>query len=503
MASAPPSIDVDQEVLCPICKDYLIEPVTLDCGHNYCQGCITYYCRIWEKQDVGDLECPVCRVRIQKGDFHRNFQLANIVEKIKLLPLNERLEDLCKTHNEKLHLFCKEDGELVCFLCERSPEHKWHTVVLKEEAAQEYKTVICGHLEHLRKKREKILAYEAKIGKESHSLLKLTETERQKTVERFRQLHQFLEEQEKRLLNEIEKMEKEITRRRDEHLDRLSKELSSLERSIREMEEKSQQPVSELLQHVRSTLQRCQQMETFKDPMAFLPELNRKISNFWFENPILYVEMKKIKDFLSFGRLQRANVTLDPDTAHPSLILSEDQKSVRKRDKPQALPTNPERFNDQPCVLGREGFTTGRHFWEVDVESKEGWAVGVARKSVERKGLVYKRMGPGIWACAVVVARESVRRKGYLPIWPEEEIWAEEKWGDTSWAFTSPYYSLLCLSEEHKRIRVTLDYEGGRVSFSDADSGAEFYTFSGAKFSGETLLPFFYLGENKTHLRIS
>nr|XP_034959055.1 tripartite motif-containing protein 10-like [Zootoca vivipara] len=124
---------------------------------------------------------------------------------------------------------------------------------------------------------------------------KLTETERQKMVEKFSQLHQFLEEQEKRLLNEIEEMEKEITRRRDEHLATLSKELSSLERSIQEMEEKSQQPASELLQDVRSTLQRCQQRETFKDPMAFPPELNRKISNFWVANPILYVEMKEIK----------------------------------------------------------------------------------------------------------------------------------------------------------------------------------------------------------------
>nr|XP_034963722.1 tripartite motif-containing protein 10-like [Zootoca vivipara] len=301
MASAPPSIDVDQEVLCPICKDYLTEPVTLDCGHNFCQGCVTKYCDTWEPMQVGDLECPVCRVRIQKGNFRRNFQLANIVEKIKLLALNERLEDLCKTHKEKLHLFCKEDGEFVCWCCKQSPEHKSHTVVLKEEAAQEYKTLIYGHLEHLRKERGKIQAYKATIGKESVDLLRLTEPERQKTVERFRQLHQFLEEREKFLLNEIEEMEKEISRRRDEHLERLSKELSSLERSIREMEEKTQQPASELLQDVRSTLQRCQQRERFRNPLAFTPKLKRRISKFPFENPILYVdpilyvEMKEIK----------------------------------------------------------------------------------------------------------------------------------------------------------------------------------------------------------------
>uniref|UniRef100_A0A670HQ64 B30.2/SPRY domain-containing protein n=1 Tax=Podarcis muralis TaxID=64176 RepID=A0A670HQ64_PODMU len=169
-----------------------------------------------------------------------------------------------------------------------------------------------------------------------------------------------------------------------------------------------------------------------------------------------------------------ANVTLDPDTAHPELILSEDRKSVRWGDKPQALPDNPERFNKRHCVLGREGFTAGRHFWDVTVESGEEWAVGVARKSVERKG--------------------------YFNLSPEGGIWAL---GGKYFACTSPYYSLLSLSEKPRRIQVILDYEGGRVSFSDADSGAELYTFSGASFSGETLLPFFCLRGNKTDLIIS
>ncbi|XP_077779213.1 tripartite motif-containing protein 10-like [Podarcis muralis] len=487
MTSAPPSIDVDQEVLCPICKDYLAEPVTLDCGHNYCKGCITDCCRIWEEQDVGDLGCPVCKARMRRGSFRPNWQLANIVEKIKLQ--SKGLEDLCKRHKEKLHLFCKEDKELVCLVCERCPEHKSHTVVIKEEAAQEYKTIICRQLEHLRKEREKILAYDANMGNESNELLKLTETERQNTLKRFKQLHHFLEEEEKRLLNEIDEMKKEITKRRDEQLARLSDELSSLERSIREMEEKSQQPVSELLQDVRSTLQRCQQREIFKDPQAFPPKLKRRISKFHVKNPILYAVMKEIKDVLSFGRNpqkdvlsfgrnpQKANVILDLDTAYPRLILSRNRKSVRRGDKSQDLPDNPERFSSQPCVLGCEGFTAGRHFWEVNVESGKWWALGVARKSVRRKGIFPLSPKGGIWAVGMDDAKYSV--------------------------YTSPVSSPLSLSEEPRRIRVTLDYEGGRVSFSDADSGAELHTFSGASFSRGTLFPFFYLRGYQTHLSIS
>ncbi|XP_053235231.1 tripartite motif-containing protein 10-like isoform X3 [Podarcis raffonei] len=475
MASSS-STDVGEEATCPICLGYLTDPVTLDCGHNFCRDCIVKYFDTWEPMQVGDLECPVCKARMQRGNFRPNWQLANIVEKIKLLPPNKEEKDLCKKHKEKLHLFCKEDEELVCWVCERSPEHKSHTVVLKEEAAQEYKTLICDRLEHLKREREKILPYEANIGEESNSLLKLTETERQNTLERFKQLHQFLEKQEKHLLNEIEEMEKEITRRREEQLARLSDELSSLERSIREMEEKSQQPASELLQDIRRTLQRCERRGTSGNPLTFPLELKREISKFRAANPFLYVGMEKIKDALLSGLLQKANVTLDPDTAHPCLILSEDQKSVRREYKDEALPDNPERFSDRPCVLGCEGFTAGSHFWEVTVGNEgEWWAVGVARKSVERKGFFF--------------------------LSPEEGIWVVGKWRYKYKALDS-CHSSLSLSEEPRRIRVTLEYEEERVSFFDATSGTKLYTFSGASFSGETLVPFFFLFGDETHFSV-
>ncbi|XP_077778328.1 tripartite motif-containing protein 10-like isoform X2 [Podarcis muralis] len=487
MASYSPSTDVEDEVKCPICRDYLTDPVTLDCGHNFCHGCIQNCSDKWEEKGVGDLECPVCRAKIQKGNFRPNWDLANISEKFKL-----RGKELCEKHKERLHLFCRDDKVLVCIFCERSPEHESHTVVLKEEVVQEYKNVMDSCLENLLEEREKILVKKAAVKRESQDLLKLTETERQNTLERFRQLHQFLEEEEKRLLNEIEEMEKEITRRREEQLARLSEKLSSLERSIREMEEKSQQPASELLQDVKSTLQRCQLRETFKNPMDFLSKLKRRISNFHVKHPILYVGMKEIKDALSFGRHpQKANVTLDPDTAHARLIVSEDRKSVRYGAKLQALPDNPERFSDMPCVLGCEGFTAGRHFWEVTMESGEWWALGVASKSVRRKGNL-----TSFWSRLVMHA-------SLTDLGSEGGIWAVKKSGGEYFAFTSPDSSPLPLSEEPRRIRVTLDYEGGRVSFSDADSGDELHTFSGASFSRETLLPFFYLGGNETHLSIS
>ncbi|CAI5768399.1 finger RFP-like [Podarcis lilfordi] len=244
------------------------------------------------------------------------------------------------------------------------------------------------------------------------------------------------------------------------------------------MEEKSQQPANEVLQDVRRTLQRYEERESPEKPLAFPSELRNRILKSCDLNHLVENTMKQWEVAVLYRKqLQKANVTLDPDTAHPKLILSEDGKSLRLGDKPQALPDNPERFRRYSCVLGRERFTAGGHFWEVNVGSGEEWALGVARKSVERKGIIY--------------------------LIPEWGIWAVGKWGGKYWACTSPVSSPLSLFWEPRSIWVTLDYEGGRVSFSDADSGAELYTFSGASFSGETLLPFFHLWGNEAHLSIS
>ncbi|XP_032998263.1 zinc finger protein RFP-like isoform X2 [Lacerta agilis] len=222
---------------------------------------------------------------------------------------------------------------------------------------------------------------------------------------------------------------------------------------------------------VRSTLQRYEKRESPGKPLVFPPELRNRILE---SSDLVEDAMKQLKDALLF---RKANVTLDPDTAHPRLILSKNRKGVRRGGKHQVLPYNPEGFTDRPCVLGLEGFTAGRHFWEVSVESGIEWAVGVARKSVEKKGDFSFR--------------------------PEGGIWSVGKSGGKYSAFTSPYSSPLSLSWQPRRIRVNLDYEGGRVSFYDADSGAKLYTFSGASFSGETLLPFFCLWVNETHLSIT
>nr|XP_032638256.1 butyrophilin subfamily 2 member A2-like isoform X2 [Chelonoidis abingdonii] len=162
-----------------------------------------------------------------------------------------------------------------------------------------------------------------------------------------------------------------------------------------------------------------------------------------------------------------AHVTLDPDTAHPQLVLSEDRKSVRREYTRQRLPKNPERFDTVPCVLGCEGFTSGRHCWDVEVGAGGYWAVGVAR--------------------------ESVKRKGWISHSPEGVIWAVQQWGDRFLALTSPV-TPLPLPRAPSRIRVCLDCDRGQVTFIDAGDEAPIFTFPPGSVPGGRIRPWFWVG---------
>ncbi|XP_071434494.1 butyrophilin subfamily 1 member A1-like isoform X2 [Pithys albifrons albifrons] len=162
------------------------------------------------------------------------------------------------------------------------------------------------------------------------------------------------------------------------------------------------------------------------------------------------------------------NVILDPDTAHCELVLSEDGKSVKRGDTLQDIPDIPERFNPWRCVLGCDGFTSGRYYWEVEVVDAGGWIVGVSR--------------------------EDVKRKGDIEFKPEEGTWAVGNWAGHFQALTSPSRTLLPEIQTPKRIRVSLDYEEGRVAFFSVDEEIPIFTFPLASFEGRKVHPWVWLG---------
>ncbi|XP_019901998.3 butyrophilin subfamily 1 member A1-like [Esox lucius] len=167
-------------------------------------------------------------------------------------------------------------------------------------------------------------------------------------------------------------------------------------------------------------------------------------------------------------RRHAVDVTLDPDTAHPRLILSDDGKQVRLGDKYQNLPDNPERFDTTLSILSKEGFSSGRFYYEVQVKEKTWWTVGVARESVNRKGVIIVRP-----------------RYGYWTIWLRDGVYRANT--------DSP--APLPLRKKPQKVGVFLDYEEGQVSFFNVEARCHIYSFTGQTFT-EKLYPYFFPGPN-------
>ncbi|XP_044839036.1 E3 ubiquitin-protein ligase TRIM39-like [Mauremys mutica] len=452
MATDNPVESLQEEATCPICLEYFKDPVTIDCGHNFCRACIA---QCWEGSNT-DVSCPQCRETVQQGNLRPNRKLANVVEMVKRLSLQAAKgageERVCGEHQETLKLFCEEDQTSVCVVCHLSRAHRDHRVVPIKEAAQEYKEKLQGGLGPLRKELEVALALMSAEEKKTTEWQGKVKNRREMIAGEFNKLHTLLREEEQLLLQSLEEEERETLQRLQENVTKLSQQSSSLQQLITEIEEKCQQPVVEMLKDVKSTLSRSENVK-LQEPDAVSTDLKN-----------LYKISLDMREALQrFG----VDVTLDPDTAHPYLVLSEDQKRVRLGYKRQDLPDNPERFDRCPCVLGAEGFTGGRCYWEVEVGDKTRWTLGVCRESVSRKGQVTYTPGNGYWA---VLLRDGGYKACTSPITP------------------------LSVSVRPSRVGIFLDYEAGEVLFYNVTDRSHLFTFTDT-FSGK-LHPYFCPGLN-------
>ncbi|XP_044307756.1 zinc finger protein RFP-like isoform X2 [Varanus komodoensis] len=410
MATESPLETLQREITCSICLSYFKEPVSIDCGHNFCQSCIT---QCWGRSDDENTSCPQCRRWSRKRSFRPNRELGNVVEVAKRLRLEAATslagQRLCEKHQEPLKLFCEEDETPVCVICRESRAHKAHPMLPIEEAAQDYKKQVATHVKALKERREK------------------------------------------------------------------------LKESKEDLECRSQAD-----QDIRTILSRCKdgQLPRLVEVSSSPTDLEKKLGHFSLKNIVIKEALEKCRETmiseLAKARsmetsAKKASITLDPNTAHPLFVVSEDKKNVKRGDMVQPLPNNPERFDATLILLGTERFSSGIHYWEVEVGDGQNWAVGVARESVKRKGPVI--------TC------------------PDEGIWALGLCGEEYKAFTSSD-TRLTLDEAPEKIQVFVHYERGWVAFFDADYMSLIFIFRSANFCGEKICPFFKLWGLTTELRM-
>ncbi|XP_050952107.1 E3 ubiquitin-protein ligase TRIM39-like isoform X2 [Labeo rohita] len=511
MASS--SDPLNEELQCSICLDVFTDPVTTPCGHNFCRTCLnkcwtntqTCCCPLCKEkfsnhldleinttlrklvqhfkkvdQEKSEVFCDFCDERKQKAmkscltcqssycethlePHHRVPRL----KKHKLINAVKNLEDyICQKHERPLELFCRDDQTCVCLSCTEG-DHRNHNTVPIEEESQQKK--LHKHEQNMLQNRvKKQINLIKELQQEITDLKRNTEEEKSGSVELFTDLIRPIERRQSELLKMMEEQQKAAEKQAEDLIKELQQEITDLKRRNTELEQLSHtddhlhllQVYSSLysLSHTKNWIEISTDSDvdvfTLKRALTLLKEqLNEKLS----------------QTGLKWAQKFAVDATLDPDTANPYLILSNDGKQVSEGDIKQDIPENPKRFDVGLCVLAMEGFSSGRFYYEVQVKGKTEWDLGVARESINRKGLFRLNPVNGFWTVGLRNDNQYI-------------------------ACENPSVSL-SLKVKPEKVGVFVDYEEGLVSFYDVGSRSHIYSFTGQTFT-DKLYSYFSPGHN-------
>lgn len=427
------------DLYCPVCCQVFKDPLLLYCNHNCCRQCLKNW---WA--DKSSKKCPVCKIKSTTDDPPLNQELKTFCESL--------MEgSLCTMHSEKMKLFCLDHRTPACTICKDSGAHRDHRFspideVLPDLREQLHKCLgqLKDRLKGLNKSKDQFTSAAAHIRAQAQ----LTEMQIQG---QFMKFHQFLKNEEQIRLQAVRDEERLKTQKLTDKMAAVNRDIAALTQTITATEDQLKATDVSFLLSYKDAVEKVEKCFLLEEPQLgskALFDQARHVGNMAFN---IWNDMKKMVTF--------SPIILNPNTAHPELMMSEDLTGVG-RTRMLNLPENPERFNCYSRVLGSEGFTTGKHSWVVKVSHDSFWAIGVIGESVLRRGRILR----GFWS--IFVSHGTYKTYN-----------------------GTGNCKALNVKKKLENVKVKLDFSKGKLSFKDANTSKVLHTFTlNCK---ERLFPFF------------
>ncbi|XP_062863108.1 E3 ubiquitin-protein ligase TRIM21-like [Trichomycterus rosablanca] len=499
----------EDQLQCSICLDVFTDPVTTSCGHNFCRSCLT---QCWDKSP--QCHCPICKEKFTKRpELKINTTLRRVADhfkkksevdkpevlcdactemkqkalkscldcgvtfceshlelhinvpkykKHKLINPVKNLEDYrCQKHEKPLEWFCRDDQICVCQWCFEA-DHKNHNIIPIEEEINHKKV---QQMIQDRLKKIKEINHSVELSKKN------TEKEKSDSIKTFTDLIHSIEKSQTETLKMMEEKQKVVENQAERFIKDLEQEITELQRRETELEKLlNTEEHLNLLQDYPTicsppttknwtdiSINTDPDVETLRTSLSQLQKTLDEKLNKTLNEKMRETELMRIQQYA-------VDVTLDPDTANPYLVLSDDGKQVTCGNTKQNLPDTPKRFTRYSFILAKQSFSSGRFYYEVQVSGKTEWDLGVAR--------------------------ESVNRNDKITLKPQDVFWSVVLRNRDEYKACAGPSVLLSLKEKPQKVGVFVDYEEGLVSFYDVENRVHIYSYTGQTFT-EKLYPYF------------